>query len=233
MAIGVTCWILAQAVINIGGVVDALPVTGIPLPFISYGGSSLVVALIGVGLLFGIARRQPAAAPERARAALTRARRPARTFAILTGGGTAGHVQPALAVGEALVARGHEPSAIVYVGSERGMEARLVPEAGFEVALLPGRAFNGGSPARTRRRLRASAPPACWACRCPAAPAERRGDRRGLRGPSLRSGAAVLSRVPLVVVSCDAVAGASNRLVARFARKCAVAFRGTTLPNRS
>ena len=61
VAIGVTCWILAQAVINIGGVVDALPVTGIPLPFISYGGSSLVVALIGVGLLFGIARRQPAA----------------------------------------------------------------------------------------------------------------------------------------------------------------------------
>ena len=61
VAIGVTCWVLAQAVINIGGVVDALPVTGIPLPFISYGGSSLVVALIGVGLLFGIARRQPAA----------------------------------------------------------------------------------------------------------------------------------------------------------------------------
>jgi cell division protein FtsW len=60
VAIGVTCWVLAQAVINIGGVVDALPVTGIPLPFISYGGSSLVVVLIGVGLLFGIARRQPA-----------------------------------------------------------------------------------------------------------------------------------------------------------------------------
>jgi cell division protein FtsW len=48
-------------VINIGGVVDALPVTGIPLPFISYGGSSLGVALIAVGLLFGIARRQQAA----------------------------------------------------------------------------------------------------------------------------------------------------------------------------
>ena len=38
VAIGITCWVLAQAVINIGGVVDALPVTGIPLPFISYGG---------------------------------------------------------------------------------------------------------------------------------------------------------------------------------------------------
>jgi len=63
VAIGVTCWVLAQAVINIGGVVDALPVTGIPLPFISYGGSSLVVALTGAGLLFGIARRRPEGAP--------------------------------------------------------------------------------------------------------------------------------------------------------------------------
>ena len=49
VAVGVTCWVLAQAVINIGGVVDALPVTGIPLPFISYGGSSLGVVLVGVG----------------------------------------------------------------------------------------------------------------------------------------------------------------------------------------
>ncbi|MHB1986862.1 MAG: putative lipid II flippase FtsW [Acidimicrobiales bacterium] len=58
VAIGVTCWIVAQAVINIGGVVDALPVTGIPLPFISYGGSALVLALTGAGILVGIARRQ-------------------------------------------------------------------------------------------------------------------------------------------------------------------------------
>lgn len=62
VAIGVTCWVLAQAVINIGGVVDALPVTGIPLPFISYGGTSLVLVLVAAGLLFGIARRQSARA---------------------------------------------------------------------------------------------------------------------------------------------------------------------------
>ncbi len=60
LAVGITCWVLAQAVINIGGVIDALPVTGIPLPFISYGGSSLGVVLLAVGVLFGIARRQPA-----------------------------------------------------------------------------------------------------------------------------------------------------------------------------
>ena len=44
--------------------------------------------------------------------------------------------------------------------------------------------------------------------------------------------AAIVMRVPLVVVSCDAIAGASNRLVARFARKSAVAFPGTSLPHR-
>jgi len=38
--VGITCWIICQAVINVGGVIDALPITGIPLPFISYGGSA-------------------------------------------------------------------------------------------------------------------------------------------------------------------------------------------------
>lgn len=58
LAVGISCWIVAQAVINIGGVIDLLPVTGIPLPFVSYGGSALVVALVGAGVLIGIARRQ-------------------------------------------------------------------------------------------------------------------------------------------------------------------------------
>ena len=62
VAVGITCWVLAQAVINVGGVVDALPVTGIPLPFISYGGSSVLV-LVGVGVLFGIGRRAARVGP--------------------------------------------------------------------------------------------------------------------------------------------------------------------------
>ncbi|HXY43060.1 MAG TPA: putative lipid II flippase FtsW [Acidimicrobiales bacterium] len=62
VAVGITCWIVCQAVINVGGVIDALPITGIPLPFISYGGSALVAEMAGAGLLLGIARRQHAAA---------------------------------------------------------------------------------------------------------------------------------------------------------------------------
>ena len=64
------------------------------------------------------------------------------TFAVVAGGGTAGHVLPALAVGRALVERGHPAASIHYVGSRRGIEARLVPAAGFQVTLLPGRGID-------------------------------------------------------------------------------------------
>jgi cell division protein FtsW len=56
LACGLTCWLLAQAAINIGSVVDALPFTGVPLPFVSFGGSSLVTALAAVGILLNISR---------------------------------------------------------------------------------------------------------------------------------------------------------------------------------
>ena len=52
-------------------------------------------------------------------------------FAVVTGGGTAGHVLPAIAVAEALVASGHDPATIRYVGSERGIERRLLPDTPF------------------------------------------------------------------------------------------------------
>jgi cell division protein FtsW len=67
VAVGVTTWITSQAVINMGAVIGVLPVTGIPLPFISFGGSSLVITLAAVGILMNIAlqersgRRSPAA----------------------------------------------------------------------------------------------------------------------------------------------------------------------------
>jgi cell division protein FtsW len=51
---GITTWIAVQAFINIGVVTASLPVTGVPLPFISYGGTALVMTLIGVGVLLNI-----------------------------------------------------------------------------------------------------------------------------------------------------------------------------------
>ena len=56
MAAGITFWIIIQAFVNIGSMVGILPLTGIPLPFISYGGSALIAELIGVGILLNISK---------------------------------------------------------------------------------------------------------------------------------------------------------------------------------
>lgn len=62
VAAGCTVWICGQAVINVSAVVGLLPITGLPLPFISDGGSALVVVLAAVGMLASFARAEPAAA---------------------------------------------------------------------------------------------------------------------------------------------------------------------------
>jgi len=54
LAAGITTWLGIQTFINFGAMVSILPLTGIPLPFISYGGSSLLAAFLGVGLLINI-----------------------------------------------------------------------------------------------------------------------------------------------------------------------------------
>ena len=72
-ATGVTAWLLCQAMVNIGYVIGLLPVTGIPLPLVSFGGSALVPTLIALGMLLSFARREPGAA-----AALARRRKPLR-----------------------------------------------------------------------------------------------------------------------------------------------------------
>jgi cell division protein FtsW len=56
LAMGITAWLGFQAFINIGVVVNLLPLTGMPLPFVSDGGSSLVVSLTAVGILLSISR---------------------------------------------------------------------------------------------------------------------------------------------------------------------------------
>ena len=57
VAAGVTIWISVQALVNIGAVTAILPITGVPLPLVSFGGSSLVITLIGMGILTNIARQ--------------------------------------------------------------------------------------------------------------------------------------------------------------------------------
>ncbi|RNL65491.1 putative lipid II flippase FtsW [Nocardioides marmoriginsengisoli] len=61
---GIVIWLTAHAIINIGMVLALLPVIGIPLPLVSYGGSSLVPELVALGLVIGFARSEPNAAGE-------------------------------------------------------------------------------------------------------------------------------------------------------------------------
>jgi UDP-N-acetylglucosamine--N-acetylmuramyl-(pentapeptide) pyrophosphoryl-undecaprenol N-acetylglucosamine transferase len=156
------------------------------------------------------------------------------TWAIVAGGGTAGHLVPGLALGRALVARGHDPASIHYVGSTRGIEARMVPAAGFGLTELPGRGFV--------RRLSVgdigANVGAAWGLSRAAVQA--RALVRRLR-PSVVVAvggyaavacglAAAAARVPLVVLEQNAVPGSANRLLGRFAKASAVSFPGTDLP---
>jgi len=55
-ALGITSWLCLQGFTNVGSMIGILPLTGIPLPFISYGGSALIAELIGVGILLNISK---------------------------------------------------------------------------------------------------------------------------------------------------------------------------------
>ena len=56
LAVGIVGWLSLQALVNIGGVVGALPITGVPLPFVSSGGNAMLINLAAVGILVNIAR---------------------------------------------------------------------------------------------------------------------------------------------------------------------------------
>jgi UDP-N-acetylglucosamine:LPS N-acetylglucosamine transferase len=153
-----------------------------------------------------------------------------RTWALIAGGGTAGHLLPGLALARALVATGHEPASLHFVGSVRGPESVLVPQAGFTVDVLPGRGI--------QRRLT----PANLGAVVDLVRALVRGVglvRRhrpevvvvlgGYASAACGLGA-VLFGVPIVLLEQNKRAGAVNRLLRRVAKAAAVSFAGTDLP---
>ncbi len=79
LAAGITVWISLQALINIGAVTASLPITGVPLPLVSFGGSSLVITLIAVGMLANIALQGERAAARRPKRATPASSRRGRT----------------------------------------------------------------------------------------------------------------------------------------------------------
>lgn len=153
-----------------------------------------------------------------------------RPWAIIAGGGTGGHVTPALAIGRALVARGRDVDDVHFVGSRRGIEARLVPAAGFSVTLLPGR---GIQRRLTVANIGAIAGLLAGLVRAVVLVARSRPAvvvSVGGYASAPCSIAAVVLRIPLVLAEQNAHPGAAHRLVGRFARAAAVTFDGTPLP---
>jgi UDP-N-acetylglucosamine--N-acetylmuramyl-(pentapeptide) pyrophosphoryl-undecaprenol N-acetylglucosamine transferase len=152
------------------------------------------------------------------------------TTYLLAGGGTAGHVNPLLAVADRISAR--EPDATVLVlGTAEGLEARLVPERGYELLTIA--------------RLPFPRRPNAAALRFPAGFKKAVDDTRRYirdRGVDVVIGfggyaaaptylAARAEKKPLVIHESNAMPGMASKLGARFTRFVGVAFTGTKLPN--
>ena len=153
----------------------------------------------------------------------------ADTWAIIAGGGTAGHVTPGLSIAREIQRRGVPAEQIQWVGSKRGIEVRLVPEAGFPLKLLPGRGIQ-----RRFTRANVGAVVGLVCAIFQALVLVRRARPSvviGLGGyasvPCVL--AAAIWRIPIVVAEQNAVPGAANRMAARFAKACALSFVDTDL----
>lgn len=152
------------------------------------------------------------------------------TFCVVAGGGTAGHVTPGIAVADALADRGLPRGEIIFIGSERGVESKVVPEAGYRLVRLPGRGMQrrltlenvgallgvAAGLVRAVVELRRLRPAVVLAT----------GGFASFAGAA----AALIWRIPVVVAEQNAVPGLANRIVGRWARACATSFPGTELP---
>ena len=157
-------------------------------------------------------------------------KRPGRVWAVVAGGGTGGHVIPGLAIAEEIVARCNRIEAVHYLGSRRGLETRIVPEAGFALTALPGRGI-------ARKLTLSNLGAVIGLCAAIIEAVVRMARWRpavvvGLGGFASVPGvvAAIVWRVPLVVAEQNAVPSAANRLGSRFARAAAVPFAEVNLP---
>lgn len=155
------------------------------------------------------------------------------TYALISGGGTGGHVFPALALAEELVARGHARDELRFVGAQRGLEATAVPAAGFVIDLLPGRGLERSlTPRSLARNLRTACATVVAIGRALAL--VRRLRPRVVVGvggyaslPALL--AATAWRVPRMVHEADAHPGLANRIAVRLGARPAVTVPGTAL----
>jgi UDP-N-acetylglucosamine--N-acetylmuramyl-(pentapeptide) pyrophosphoryl-undecaprenol N-acetylglucosamine transferase len=156
------------------------------------------------------------------------------TFAVVTGGGTAGHVLPALAIAEALVDRGRDPSEVHYVGAARGIETRLLPATPFPHTFLDVTGLQRELNVANLRRNAAMVPKLLAARRSAIALLRDLRPAVVVSVGGYASLPAVLAarrlHIPVVVVSYDRRPGRASSLTARGAAAAAVAYADSPLP---
>ncbi|MGA7522292.1 MAG: undecaprenyldiphospho-muramoylpentapeptide beta-N-acetylglucosaminyltransferase [Acidobacteriaceae bacterium] len=147
---------------------------------------------------------------------------PANARILIAGGGTGGHIIPALAIADDLNSRyGAE---LLFVGTARGLESRLVPQAGYPLELIRVGQLNRVS-LGTRLRTLIDLPLGFWQCLRllrQFRPAVVIGVGGYASGPVM--GAAILLRIPTLAFEPNAVPGLANRLVGAWVRAAAVNF---------
>ena len=147
LAAGITGWIGLQTLVNLGAVTGLLPITGVPLPFLSFGGTALVVTLAGIGVMASVALDETRSE----RRAERRAIRPCPARSVAREGRDRRR-----RIGGPRVARdrGRGPAAgggasVEFVGSPTGQEATIVPANGYRFHGVPSAPFRRELSARS------------------------------------------------------------------------------------
>jgi len=153
-------------------------------------------------------------------------------FAVISGGGTAGHLHPGLAVANSLVEEGVTRESIIFLGSEREIDQRLVSAENFELIPLRGAGIQKRNPIAILRTFFLLANATYSAIRI-----------FSLRKPKIILAlggyasvpgalAGLITRVPVVLHEQNAVAGRANKLISKWAKKSAVSYASTDLKKK-
>jgi len=155
------------------------------------------------------------------------------TFAVIAGGGTSGHVLPAIAIAESLVDSGIDLQQIYYTGAKRGIETELIPPSGIRHSFFDVVGLQRSFSAKALRNNFAFLPRLLKASRRAVALFKDELPKVVVSVGGYASLPAVLAarklEIPIVVVSYDRIPGRSSKLTSRFAQATAVAFPSSEL----